>query len=341
MSLNTLLLGLIATIAVSYVSTRYLVLWLGRRQFLDLPNDRSSHTTPTPRGGGLIIVALGVLQCVLLAISGSYTTLMLTFAGLWMLWGALGWLDDAYQLGARSRFLVQFLLAGVTVLLFGYADVLHISLTSTIVLGGLGVVLSVVGIVWMVNLYNFMDGIDGLAASQAIVACITLAFWFFLRGGNDLALLCLGVAASTYGFLLLNWQPAKLFMGDVGSLSLGFFFAVMLVIGNNRFDIPIFCSITLLMVFVADTMSTLVTRAKRREALGQAHRDHHYQKLVDFGLQHKTVVSLYLSVMVLFSMISTVMLIERNFLLPGFIFACVFSLVLSWLVKRVVKTSKP
>ena len=92
----------------------------------------------------------------------------------------------------------------------------------------------IVGVLWLSNLYNFMDGMDGLAASQSIVASLTFGFWFFQAGSSSLALLCSLVAAANYGFLFYNWHPAKIFMGDIGSVTHGALFATMTIIAQNR-----------------------------------------------------------------------------------------------------------
>src|SRR4030095_10807109 len=192
--------------------------WSLHRELFDIPNERSSHSTPTPRGGGLVIV--------LVCLAGY---LVMGFVlGMEVSWGFLAgslivalvsWLDDFYSLPFWSRLIFHVLAAGILVYDVGFWSDVYLPLVSTnISLGNaVGVCLTVVWIVWFLNAYNFMDGIDGIAALQAIVSC---SAWAVLAWSLDLPsvfVLSGIVASASAGFLIHNWQPAKIFMGGVGS----------------------------------------------------------------------------------------------------------------------------
>jgi Fuc2NAc and GlcNAc transferase len=161
-----------------------------------------------------------------------------------------------------------------------------------------------------------MDGMDRMAASQAIIAATTYAFWFLTQGGTEIAVFCAVVAASSYGFLWHNWRPATIFMGDVGSISLGAIFALLLIVGHNRFDMPVLSSVMLLFVFIVDSTLTLVLRAARGEKVWQAHSGHFYQRLAHAGYSHSYIVIAYIGLMVVCSLAATVSLYWQALLLP-------------------------
>lgn len=253
---------------------------------LDIPNVRSSHTVPTPRGGGLAIVIVLMLSgmaslflpqapiqslvCLLLAV--------LAFA-------VLGWQDDKHDLPASIRFLIQLLIAAFssTWLLWGIAG---FSLT----IGAIAILLlCVLWIVWMANLYNFMDGIDGISAVETIILGTVTSYWFALSGVISIAIICIAVAGAALGFLRWNWSPAKIFMGDVGSLALGAFFAIIAVIGTAGLGLPFAAFLILYAVYLADSGITLLHRMIKKEKWWQAHRSHFYQRAVQSGFSHAQV----------------------------------------------------
>ena len=310
--LAVLLLSLLA-----YLATRALIPWLVRRQVVDHPNTRGSHTRTIPRGGGVVIIVGGISLALVIA-AFVKVNWFFVIAALWGAWALLGWIDDLVDVPASRRLWVQCLLSVLTVVLLGWVDRLDWSQEGAVALGWLGPVITVIGIMWLVNLTNFMDGIDGLAVSQAIVALLSWGFWFFMLGGNELAWLCWGIAALCYGFLWLNWQPAQVFLGDVGSTGLGFLFALLVVIGHNRYGIPVLSSLSLLMVFIADAMLTLVRRWRAGAKLSEAHRDHYYQRWVDNGYSHRTVTSVYGGMMIICSLAATLSLMMPS--ITGLVF---------------------
>jgi len=198
----------------------------------------------------------------------------------------LGWQDDKHDLPASIRFLFQILIAVV----FTAWMVWHGMPDFTLSMGGSVVILfSVLWIVWMANLYNFMDGIDGISAVETIVLGTVTSFWFAMSGAISIAIICIAVAGAALGFLRWNWSPAKIFMGDVGSLALGAFFAIIAMIGSSSLNIPFSAFIILYAVYLADSGVTLLHRMIKRERWWQAHRSHFYQRAVQSGYSHAQV----------------------------------------------------
>jgi len=256
---------------------------------LDIPNDRSLHEAPTPRGGGLSFVAVFLAAVTGLALAGMISgRLALALGPGGALVALAGWLDDHGHLPVRLRLAVQFLAAGIAVAALGGVDSLELG-RVTMPLGSAGSVLAAVGIVWMLNLYNFMDGIDGIAGVEAVTTALFAGLFLAWKGAPGIAFLCAVLAAATAGFLTWNWPPAKIFMGDVGSGFLGYVFAVMALASEKAGAVPLLVWILLLGVFVLDTTVTLLLRMRRGETIWQAHRSHYFQRAVRAGLSHRSV----------------------------------------------------
>jgi Fuc2NAc and GlcNAc transferase len=263
---------------------------------LDIPNERSSHRTPTPRGGGLAI-AVTTLGGILLAAMWqwiSWDLAIALFGGGFMI-ALVGWIDDHRDLPALTRFAVQFFSAGWAMFWLGGLRSLTIGSTE-LHLGIFGTLLSVVGIVWAINLYNFVDGIDGLAAGEAISTGVIGGILLLKTGNNGLAMVAFLIAAANAGFLPLNWAPAKLFMGDVGSGMLGYLFAVVAVASENAGSVPLLLWVLLLGAFVFDATVTLCRRIAHGERWYHAHHSHAYQRMVQAGRSHATVSSMILAI---------------------------------------------
>lgn len=281
---------------------------------VDRPNERTLHHGAVPRGGGLVIVACLLLVLVLMALVSSRPQIFSCMAVLILSWAGLSWWDDKVNLSARFRFLVQLGLSLLTVLAFGWvSQVLGLNLFW------FGPLASVIGLLWMANLYNFMDGLDGLAASQTIIGGISLAFWFYVLGDKPLAVACVVLAASCYGFLMWNWSPAKIFMGDVGSISIGAFFGTLFIIGVTRYDLSIISFLGLFGVFIADATITLMVRAWRREKIWLPHRQHFYQRLANAGYSHSRIALGGVMLMSICSVFATLGVMSRDMILSSLI----------------------
>lgn len=260
-----------------------------RRALFDIPNERSSHTVPTPRGGGLAIAVTLAFGVATLGFSGIVQIkVMWALLGGGALVAGIGWMDDHRHVAPHWRVSVHALaalwavycLGGLAKITVG-GDAWHI--------GWLGSVLAVIGIVWLINLYNFMDGIDGLAGVEAVTAGLSGAALFWWAGLPGLGLAAALVAMSGAGFLGWNWPPAKIFMGDVGSGLLGYCFAVLALAGEKSGQVPAALWLVLLAVFVLDATFTLISRVLAGERWYTAHRSHAYQRTAQLGYSHRRV----------------------------------------------------
>lgn len=274
--------------AVSWRVTEALVPILRERGVVDVPGSRSSHVQPTPRGGGLAIVpgiAVGLVAAWALGLPlpGAVT---LAAAALVC---AVGAVDDVRSLPAGIRLLVHVAAAGCVVAALGPVARLPLPAPLDVELGILGAPLTVLWIVGVTNIFNFLDGIDGYAAAQAVVASVVLAV---LGGGGALTMAGATLAGASAGFLFHNWHPAKVFMGDVGSGMIGFLLGA-LPLETDIGDRPevLFASAMALWFFLADGTFTIVRRLANGERIWVAHRSHLYQRLVIAGLSHDAVVA--------------------------------------------------
>jgi Fuc2NAc and GlcNAc transferase len=257
----------------------------------DFPNQRSLHTQPTPKGGGIVIVGIVILtSAILLWFFPGMDRIFSALAISALVFCAIGWWDDHRNLRVRTKLLLQ-LSAGVVV-------VWLIDLPSGLQFSGfliselapiLGIPVALLWIIWMMNLCNFMDGIDGLVASQTIFLTIVLAGWFLLYSDVGMALFCFSVAGAGIGFLALNWSPARVFLGDAGSLALGAVFALLALHGIAAHQMPVSAFLLLYGVFLFDATATLGRRCLTGERWWEAHATHFYQRAVRSGVGHAWV----------------------------------------------------
>lgn len=212
----------------------------------------------------------------------------MALAGGGLMVAVIGWIDDHKDLNRKWRFLVQIVAAIWALHWLGGIDSIDLGITR-ISLGWIGAVLGAVGLIWLTNLYNFMDGTDGLAAVQCICTGIMGGLLFRLQGEVGLAMVCFVLAAASAGFLIWNWPSAKIFMGDVGSYFIGFTFGVLVLVGEQTGSVPMLVWTVLLAIFVWDATLTLARRAATGEPWYAAHRAHAYQRLVQLGISHRQV----------------------------------------------------
>ena len=290
---------------VSFILTWVIRKFSVKNRILDIPNERSSHSVPTPRGGGLAIVIawyVGItIMFVLLTIDDKlYFALM---SGIIL--AAISVIDDVIDLRPSIRIIAQtitvllafYFLNGIQpVLLFNKVLIPSIVLYPVVI----------VGMVWFINLYNFLDGIDGYASLEAIA--IALAFYLFT--GNAISFVLI---SSVIGFLIWNWPKAKIFMGDVGSTQLGFIIVVLGIYFHNEKSFSIINWLILTAPFWFDATLTLYRRWRNKEKLSQAHRKHIYQRLVQSGFSHLKVDILL--ILINFFIILLVYFTHRNSML--------------------------
>lgn len=268
-----LLLVFLASLLMTWLLRRYAL----SHNVLDIPNQRSSHTLPTPRGGGLAIV-LGVS----LALPGLFLWGGLTSQHLWALWGAgglvalVGFIDDHAPLAARWRLIAHFAAAIWGVFWLGGAPALEI-FGARVNLGWAGSAVAVLYLVWMLNLYNFMDGIDGIAGVEAVTVGLAGALLYALLENWGAMLLPALLAMASAGFLFWNFPPARIFMGDAGSGYLGLTLGLLSLQAAWVEPRLLWAWLILLGVFIVDATLTLGRRLYRGERIYEAHRSHAYQ----------------------------------------------------------------
>jgi Fuc2NAc and GlcNAc transferase len=273
------------------------------RNVLDIPNPRSSHAQPTPRGGGAAVMPLVVAGLAGAAIVDARPPLWALAGGVAAMAG-VGWVDDHRGLSPTLRLLLQVVVAAAVVAFLGPLAAIELG-GRELALGWVGWPVTLLWFVWMTNLYNFMDGIDGIAGVEAAAAGGVMALWFAAFGAPHLALACAVLAGAALGFLVWNWAPARIFLGDVGSLGLGFCFAGLAVVGVNEYDMPWAAFILLLAVFIGDATITIIARLTRGERLTEAHKSHFYQRAVQTGLSHAQVSCAVVGANLLFAVLAT------------------------------------
>ncbi len=299
MAITLLILGILVGL-LCHFSLRLVRRWaMGR--LLDIPNPRSSHERPTPRGGGLAIAG-----ATLVGVGGYFVfhpaDWLPGLAGPCVgavLVAAVSWIDDLRTLSVSTRLGAQIVAAAAAIAGLGAPSVASLPLLGAVPLGPAGILLTGLWIVGFTNAFNFMDGIDGIAAGQGVVAGLG---WALIGWSSDLpAVAAMGtcLAASCGVFLIRNWQPASIFMGDVGSAFLGYCFAVLPLAarrepnGADRLEWWPIVGVLLVWPFVTDTGLTLLRRLWNREPILRAHRSHLYQRMSVDGSRHATVAGLY------------------------------------------------
>lgn len=265
---------------VSALVSALVLAWLlggGReRMAIDLPNERSLHTRPIPRSGGLAVMAGTV--CALLLIDLPERWVLLPAVAVLV---AISLLDDFHNLSAALRLAIHGLVAATFAFLL---------LPERL---GLPVaVLAVPVMVWMTNLFNFMDGSDGLAGGMAAIGFGTLAAAAAVAGDEPMAAFCVAIVSASLVFLRANWHPARIFMGDGGSVPLGFAAAALGLIGVSRGIWPAWLPVLAFSMFIVDATVTLTRRGLRGEKVWQPHRTHYYQRMVRLGLGHARTAKL-------------------------------------------------
>jgi Fuc2NAc and GlcNAc transferase len=270
---------ILVVLLVSFVGTWLVRLFAIHRSIMDIPNDRSSHTVPTPRGGGLAVAIAWFIGLVYFFLEGQIEKNLFyaLLSGLPLT--LIGFADDIFNLKPGVRFLVQFFCAALALFFLGGLQYCQLSIVNCQLLIVL-VPLAFIAIIWSVNLFNFLDGIDGYIGTEIVFIGIAV---YALTG----SLVGLLLATATLGFLFWNWPKAKIFMGDVGSTLLGFTVAVLAVYHQNNLSLSIPVWLILTSVFWFDATITLFRRIRNQEKLSLAHRKHAYQRMVLAGFSHQ------------------------------------------------------
>lgn len=282
----------------AFIFCLLLLAWLSGKSHLamDHPNSRSLHKFPKPRIGGLGIIA-GV--CVASVFLSDWTLLVVMWGS--FLLSAVSLLDDIRGLPVALRFTAHLMAAASCLLALG--------------LSGWTLLAGILVVVWATNLYNFMDGSDGLAGGMAVLGfgALALAAWF--GGSLQLAFFCASIAAAALAFLYFNFPPARLFMGDAGSIPLGFLSAVLGILGTQQNVWPWIFPLLVFSPFIVDASVTLVRRGMRGEKIWRAHRSHYYQRVVLLGASHRQLALAAYLLMFASSAVAFTLLIHPQFTL--------------------------
>lgn len=270
---------------IALVTSAALSRWLVRtRLVVDRPNERSLHAKPVPRTGGIAILIAAAATMVLGPLTALPGALWLAALAL----AVLSFADDLWNLPVAARFGAHLAAgAGAAWLLLPDAAPLVLKLAA------------ILGVGWMINLYNFMDGSDGLAGGMALFGFGFLCVAAWMAGAADIGWACGVIAASAAGFLIYNFHPARIFMGDVGSVPLGFLAACLGVAGTARGVWESWFPLLVFSPFIVDATVTLIRRASRGARIWTAHREHYYQRLVMSGFGHRRTALMEYTLMAL------------------------------------------
>ncbi len=300
-----------AVFCVSFLGVGVYRRWGIRNNVLSMPNERSSHTEPTPHGAGLVIVIICLATYIPISIFISGTFSWGYFVGAFLI-AAISFVDDIWPIRFHWRLLVQ---SAAAIMLIADLETWHgITMLGGLKFGVLGYVLTFLWIVWMVNSYNFMDGIDGLAGLQAVIAAVSWCLLCRILDMHGIYYFSVIIAAASMGFLVRNMSKSRIFMGDVGSAFLGFTFAALPLFGRSLAskspDLLPIAAVLFVWFFLFDSVVTIVRRAIRGEKIWLPHREHLFQRLVISGLSHRFVTVIYA---ILASVLSLIILLSVKF----------------------------
>lgn len=284
---------------LSYFGVEKFRRWSLKKQIVDVPNERSSHVAPTPRGGGLVFVVIALAFYAVAALPEKNNFRWSYLLGAALI-ASISWLDDLFSVATVWRFVVHGFAAALIIFTDGYWREIYLPLAGTIDFGAAGAFLTFCWIVGLTNAYNFMDGVDGIAGTQALTAGVGWLVVGTLLGYGATALYGGVIAFACLGFLIHNRQPAKIFMGDIGSAFLGYSFAVLPLLAKaenssdaaNNAVLPLL-SVLLVWFFVFDASYTFLRRLLKKDKVWRAHREHLYQKMVARGYSHAAVAAVY------------------------------------------------
>ncbi len=275
---------------ISFLSVSIYRRWGVKNNLLAVPNERSSHTEPTPHGAGIVIVAICLATFIPISIFITGTFSWGYFTGAFLI-ALISFIDDFYPLRFHWRLLVHSIAAILLI-----AD-LGITMLGGLRFGILGYIVTFLWIVWMVNSYNFMDGIDGLAGLQAVIAAVSWCLLCRILDMHGIYYFSVIIATSSMGFLVHNLSRSKIFMGDVGSAFLGYTFAALPLMGRTLAskspDLLPIAAVLFVWFFLFDSVVTIVRRGLRGEKIWLPHREHLFQKLVSAGFSHRHVTVIY------------------------------------------------
>ncbi|WP_323594891.1 MraY family glycosyltransferase [Aliarcobacter butzleri] len=309
---------------ISFSLTYFIKNYMIKKLLVASVNERSSHTVPTPYGGGIAIAITWFIGLFYLYFIGQIENNLFYALLVGAVISIVSFFDDIYELSPKLRLIIQaivaigglYFLGGFETLTFGIFDIQNSIFTN---------IFAFFMIIWFINLYNFLDGINGYAGSEAVF--LSLA-GFILFGGNHFLVL----AVAVLGFLYWNWNKAKIFMGDVGSTLLGYNVAIFTIYYANEEATNFWIWIILFSVYWFDATLTLIRRKLNKERLSQAHKKHAYQRLTQAGWSHYKVTN--------YSIGLNILLFAIVYFISNIFVAFLFSFVVLVLVMKFIDSKK-
>ena len=303
--MDKLLISSIFIFLFSLIGTKYLKKILEYKKIFDIPNKRSSHTKPIPTGGGWIII-LSIIGIILILDPYDKIPGIITIIGL----AFISWKDDLKNINILIRLIFQiFFISIYFICLYFFGFYSQIQLIH--------IVFVILAFTWFVNIFNFMDGIDGVSTVMAVTICAGIIIAHLLNKSEYFPAFEILVISACLPFLYWNWHPAKIFLGDVGSIVLGFVCILSLywlfLEGNTWHWV-----LSLPMYYILDTTITLIIRSIKGKKIWEAHREHYYQKAIQSGMSHSQVV-LYIAILQVF-IIFTCYTIKNPYLVTFLVF---------------------
>lgn len=288
-------LGMTIIVVIAFVLTAFLTHYFCNPRsivyVLDQPNERSLHDRPIPRGGGLAMVLVIFTSGAIVAWFNPGSELPVIGLAVLIVAG-ISFFDDRYSVHPFYRFLAH-AVAALMILYHGFVlETIEIAGVSFSWPWATGAVFTLLFVIWMINLYNFMDGMDGFAGGMALFGFGTFAALGWKTGDELFLIINLIITAAAAGFLIFNFPPARIFMGDVGSSTLGLLAAILSIWGAQDGIFPFWIALLVFSPFIVDATVTLFRRMLRREKIWQAHKSHYYQQLVQAGWGHRKTVLL-------------------------------------------------
>lgn len=318
----------LALFIFSFLLTYFIKNYAIKKSLVAIPNDRSSHTVPTPHGGGIAIAFSWFSGLGYLYVTKNIDPTLFYALFLGVVISAISYFDDLFEISPKMRLLVQSGVAlGAISALGGVEKIdLWIAIIDNSIVTG---IFAFFLIIWFINLYNFLDGIDGYAGSETLFLALAGMILF-----GDKYFLVLAVAVS--GFLVWNWDKAKIFMGDVGSTLLGYNVAIFTLYYTNQESSNLWVWLILFGVFWFDATLTLLRRYRNKEVLSQAHRKHAYQRITQTGWSHqKTVIT---AMLINLGGVFPLLWLSTSLFLP---FYCLVYCMLLYIIVRIIDKAKP
>ncbi len=315
----------VLSFVLNLIITPLLIRFADHKGFHDTPGERKIHNKPITNIGGIGFFISSLISLIILSFFIPFYPINILIAFGFLLIHLLGIIDDRFDIRARYKLILQ-IIAAVIIVSCGIRiktfDIPFIAFSMDI-----GFLASIVTVIWIVaisNAVNLIDGLDGQAGGISFIALLSIAIVHLLSGSFYSAIISFVLAASVLPFLMFNFPPAKIFMGDGGSLFLGFAIAVLPLLGGNGSILPLLGPLTIIMIPVLDVLASIIRRRRKRIHFFTPDQEHTHHKLLDFGFSNRQILSVVYSLTSLFAVISIYWCIEMSLL-------AFFMVVSSWI----------